>query len=291
MSRIAYVNGRYLPHREACVHIEDRGYQFADGVYEVVYVSRGRLVDEARHLERLERSLGELAIAMPMARGPLSVVMRQVIAKNRVRDGIVYLQVTRGVAPRDHAFPDKVRPALVVTARRMAGPSAGAMEEGVRVITVPDQRWPRCDIKSISLLPNVLAKQAAHEAGAFEAWQVDAEGQVTEGGSTNAWIIDAEGRLRTRQLGRAILPGITRAAVMDLLAEAGVEALEAPFSVDEAKAAREAFLTSTTSFVLPVVRIDEAVVGDGKPGPLSRRLGALYARHMAGGEAPAEAAE
>ena len=262
-----------------------------DGVYEVVYVSRGRLVDEARHLERLERSLGELAIAMPMARGPLGVVMRQVIAKNRVRDGIAYLQVTRGVAPRDHAFPDKTRPALVVTARRMAGPSAAAMEEGVRVVSVPDQRWPRCDIKSISLLPNVLAKQAAREAGAFEAWQVDAEGRVTEGSSTNAWIIDAEGRLRTRQLSRAILPGITRAAVMDLLAEAGVEALEAPFSLDEAKAAREAFLTSTTSFVLPVVQIDDAVVGDGKPGPLSRRLGALYARHMAGDEALVEAAE
>ncbi len=291
MSRIAYVNGRYLPHRAACVHIEDRGYQFADGVYEVVYVSRGRLVDEARHLERLERSLGGLEIAMPMARGPLSVVMGQVIAKNRVRDGIVYLQVTRGVAPRDHAFPDKVRPALVVTARRMAGPSVRAMEAGVRVVSVPDQRWPRCDIKSISLLPNVLAKQAAHEAGAFEAWQVDAEGRVTEGSSTNAWIIDAEGRLRTRQLSRAILPGITRAAVMDLLTEAGVEALEAPFSLDEAKAAREAFLTSTTSFVLPVVQIDDAVVGDGTPGPLSRKLGALYARHMAGDDAPAEAAE
>ena len=291
MSRIAYVNGRYLAHRDACVHIEDRGYQFADGVYEVVYVSRGWLVDEARHLERLERSLNELEIAMPMARGPLSVIMGQVVAKNRVRDGIVYIQVTRGVAPRDHAFPDKVRPALVVTARRMTGPSAQAMEEGVRVISVPDQRWPRCDIKSVSLLPNVLAKQAAREAGAFEAWQMDGEGNVTEGSSTNAWIIDAEGRLRTRQLSRAILPGITRAAVMDLLTEAGVEALEAPFGLDEAKAAREAFLTSTTSFVLPVVQIDDAVVGDGKPGPLSRRLGSLYTRHVAGGETLVEAAE
>jgi D-alanine transaminase len=291
MSRIAYVNGRYLPHAAASVHIEDRGYQFADGVYEVIYVRDGNLVDEARHFERLERSLSELQIAMPMARAPLGVVVRQVVAKNRVTNGIVYLQVTRGAAPRDHAFPEHTRPALVVTARRMAGPSAEAMEEGVRVISVPDQRWPRCDIKSISLLPNVLAKQAAREAGAFEAWQVDVKGMVTEGSSTNAWIVDGESRLRTRALGNAILPGITRAAVMDLLAQAEVDAIEAPFSLDEAKAAREAFLTSTTSFVLPVVQIDDALVGKGKPGPLSRKLGELYARHMAGSDIAAEAAE
>lgn len=181
MSRIAYVNGRYVPHREAAVHIEDRGYQFADGVYEVTAVRDGKLIDEDRHLERLARSLRELRIERPMSDAALKLVTRELLRRNGVRDGIVYLQVTRGVARRDHAFPADARPSIVMTTKRTKGPPAKAVEEGVSVITIPDQRWARCDIKSVSLLPNVLGKQRAKEAGAFEAWQVDRAGHVTEG--------------------------------------------------------------------------------------------------------------
>jgi D-alanine transaminase len=281
VSRVAYVNGRYLRHAEASVHVEDRGYQFADGVYEVVAVSGGRLVDEERHLARLERSLGELEIAMPMSRPALSAVMRETIRRNLVEDGIVYLQVTRGVARRDHAFPAAARPALVMTARRVAAQAAALVEDGLKVITVPDIRWTRCDIKSVSLLPNCLAKEQAKRAGAFEAWQVDGEGFVTEGSSTNAWIVDRDGALVTRQIDNAILSGITRMALMELAAGEGLTVLERPFTVAEAKQAREAFLTSTTSLVLPVVRIDDAVIANGKPGSFFRKLRALYEGYMA----------
>ncbi len=280
MSRIAYVNGRYVSHGAARVHIEDRGYQFADGVYEVIYISGGALIDAGRHHDRLERSLRELRIPMPMARGPLGVVLGEVVRRNRVVDGIVYVQVTRGVAARDHAFPAAARPSLVVTARSMAGPSRTMAEEGIRVITMADQRWERCDIKTVSLLPNVLAKQAAKEAGAYEAWQIDDDGFVTEGSSTNAWIVDQDGRLRTRPLSSSILPGITRAAVMELIAETGLEALEQAFTLDEALNAREAFVTSTTSFVLAVTQIDDAVIGNGRAGALTRQLHERYLAHL-----------
>jgi D-alanine transaminase len=277
------VNGRYLPHRLATVHVEDRGYQFADGVYEVIAVRGGLLVDEARHLDRLERSLAELGIAMPMSRASLAAVTAEMVRRNLVRDGIVYQQITRGVAPRDHAFPRHAKPALVMTARRTAPRGPALAEKGVAVIAVPDIRWRRCDIKSISLLPNCLAKQQARESGAFEAWQVDGEGYVTEGTSTNAWIVDGQGNLVTRDLGAAILSGITRKALMGLAAAEGVDVVERPFTLAEAVSAREAFLTSTTSFVLPVVRIDDSVIADGKPGPLSAKLRASYERYM---EAP-----
>ena len=197
MSRIAYVNGRYVPHHAAGVHIEDRGYQFADGVYEVMAVDNARLIDAAPHYDRLERSLGELLIDPPMTRAALDVVLREVVRRNRLRHGIVYLQITRGVAKRDHPFPDQAEPAVVATARRGGRPSPQHREEGIGVVTVPDIRWARCDIKSISLLPNVLAKQAARDAGGYEAWQVDDDGMVTEGSSTNAWIVDADGNLVT----------------------------------------------------------------------------------------------
>jgi len=283
MSRIAYVNGRYVPHGQAQVHIEDRGYQFADGVYEVIAVSGGELVDEAWHCDRLERSLDELEMAMPMARGPLGVVMREVIRRNSVRDGIVYLQVTRGVARRDHAFPAAgVRAALVLTARATKPPSAQVLETGVKVISVPDIRWERCDIKSVALLPNVLAKQAARAADAYEAWQVDADGYVTEGSSTNAWIIDADGTLITRPAENAILNGITRRRLIELARASGVTVEERAFTLEEAKRAREAFITSTTSFVLPVVEIDDAVIGNGRPGSLSLDLRAQYQAFMRG---------
>ena len=280
MSRQAYVNGRYVPHREAAVHIEDRGYQFADGVYEVVSVRNGALVDEEPHLDRLERSLCELQIPMPMSRAALKVITREVIRRNRVTDGIVYMQITRGAAPRDHKFPARVRPAVVMTARATRPHAPKLIEEGIKVVTVPDIRWQRCDIKSIALLPNVLAKQAAVEAGAYEAWQVDAEGYVTEGSSTNAWIVTADNTVITRNATHAILNGITRQALIRILAEEGYGFEERPFTVDEAKAAKEAFITSTTSYVLPVTRIDETVVGNGHPGLLSLRLRQRYLDYM-----------
>jgi D-alanine transaminase len=280
MSRVAYVNGRYLPHRAATVHIEDRGYQFADGVYEVVAVQHGALVDEGLHLERLERSLRELRIAEPMAEGALKTVMREVIRRNRVRDGIIYIQMTRGVAPRDHGFPKNPVTQVVMTARRAKPPSPETVAAGVRVITIPDLRWTRCDIKSVSLLPNVLGKQRARDAGAYEAWQVDRDGNITEGTSTNVWIVTEVGEVVTRQASEAILNGITRLAVIKVMEEHQLRLVERPFSVAEAKRAREAFITSTTAFVLPVVRIDDTVVGDGKPGPLTRRLREFYVEHV-----------
>ena len=282
MSRIAYVNGRYVAHRDAAVHVEDRGYQFADGIYEVIATRAGRFVDEGPHLDRLERSLRELSIDMPMSRAAFQVVMREVIRRNLVRDGIIYLQVTRGAAPRDHAFPKNARPVVVMTARNVAPHAAALREDGIKVITVADIRWGRCDIKSISLLPNCLAKQQAREAGAFEAWLVDAEGFVTEGSSHNAWIVDKDGNLVTRSLDHAILGGITRRAVMDLADQERLEVIERPFTVAEALSAREALITSTTATVAPVVRIDDKAVANGKPGSIFRQLRALYERHMQG---------
>ena len=282
MSRIAYVNGRYLPHAQAAVHVEDRGYQFADGVYEVCEVHDGRLVDERRHMARLKRSLGELHMRRPMAPAALAVVMREVVRRNRVRDGIVYLQVTRGVAPRNHAFPgSEVPPAVVVTARSIdAAVLEKRAEEGVSVITVAENRWERVDIKSTSLLPNVLAKQKAKESGAFEAWFVDARGFVTEGSSTNAWIVTADGTILTRSAEAGILRGITRAGVLDVAAGVALRVEERPFSVSEALEASEAFLTSASSKVTAVVQIDGVVIGSGRPGPVANRLRRLFEEHV-----------
>jgi len=282
MSRIAYVNGRYLPHADAAVHIEDRGYQFADGVYEVIAVKGGQLVDNDLHMARLERSLSELRIAPPMPRRSLKLVMTEVLRRNRVRDGSLYLQATRGVAPRDHPFPAKCRTSLVMTAKRARPFNRRAFEDGVKVITIPDIRWQRCDIKAVALLPNVLGKQQARENGAFEAWQVDEEGVVTEGTSTNAWIVTRDGELVTRQPGNAILNGCTRLALIELARKAGLKIVERPFSVAEAKGARECFLSSTTALVTPVVEIDDAVIGNGKPGSLGQQLLALYLAHAEG---------
>ncbi len=280
MSRVAYVNGRYVPHREAQVHIEDRGYQFADGVYEVVAVVGGRLIDLEPHLDRLERSLSELQIPQPMHRAAMVQVMGEVIRRNRVSDGIIYIQLTRGVAPRDHAFPARARTQVVMTARRARPHPADVGEDGVRVITLPDIRWRRCDIKSISLLPNVLAKQQAREAGAYEAWFYDGERMVTEGSSTNAWIVTGKGELVTHAADEAILNGITRQTVIALALAEGLRFSERRFSLDEARAAREAFLTSTTSQVLPVTQIDGQVVGNGKAGSFTRRLREGYLAYM-----------
>src|SRR6202045_1406720 len=279
MSRVAYVAGQYLPHRQAAVHIEDRGYQFGDGVYEVIAVNGGHLVDEERHLVRLHRSLTELRINRPMSSTALKIVIREVVRRNGVDTGIVYLQVTRGVAPREHVFPKAAKPVLVVTSRRSRPPDPRLGREGIAVITIPDIRWQRCDIKSVALVANVLGKQQAREASAYEAWQVDAEGRVTEGTSTNAWIVTADNTVVTRAADHAILNGVTRAAILDIMHREGYRLVERPFSVAEARAAREAFLTSTTADLLPVVRIDGAPVADGKPGPLSRKLREAYFDH------------
>jgi D-alanine transaminase len=273
LSRIVYVNGRYVPYAQAAVHAEDRGFQFGDGIYEVCEVRGGRLIDEARHMQRLARSLGELKIAAPMSAPALGHVMREVIRRNRVKDGLVYLQVTRGAAPREFLFPADTEPTVVCLARPMdtAGLDARALE-GIAVKSMPDIRWQRCDIKTVMLLPACLAKEAARQDGAREAWFVDADGFVTEGASSNAWIVDAGGAVITRQLGSAILPGVTRATLRDVLEGEGMKLIERPFRLDEAYAAREAFITSATQTVMPVVRIDGRAIANGKPGPVAQRL-------------------
>ena len=291
MPRIAYVNGRYLPHREATVHIEDRGYQFADGVYEVTPIVAGTLVDEALHLDRLERSLSELSIAMPTSRAVIEAVSQELMIRNRLTNGFIYIQVTRGVAPRDHKFPKAARPSLVMTTRQTKPVSQAVLDNGLAVVTVPDQRWLRRDIKSISLLPNVLAKQAATEQGAFEAWMVDEQGQVTEGSSTNAWIVTKDGKLVTRPANNEILNGITRVRILRIAKAEGLAHEERPFTVEEAMEAREALLTSSSNFIVPITQIDGKPVGNGHPGLLAGKLRALYEGFIAAGAGEAEAEE
>jgi D-alanine transaminase len=283
MSRVAYVNGRYVPHRAAQVHVEDRGYQFADAVYEVIAIVDGRFLDEEPHLDRLDRSLRELRITWPIARVALKMVLRETARRNRVRNGLVYLQVSRGVARRDYGFPKNARPSLVVTARPTP-PVSTDPGPGVAVVTVPDIRWKRVDIKTTGLLGGALGKQQARERGAVEAWQVDDMGLVTEGTSSNAWIITGKGELVTRPIGHEILAGITRQTVKKVAAELQLTVVERPFTVAEAQAAREAFMTSATSYVTPIVRIDDKPVADGRPGEVVRRLRAEYLRAVSAAE-------
>ncbi|MEO3430112.1 D-amino-acid transaminase [Pelagibius sp. CAU 1746] len=280
MPRQAYVNGRYVPHRDAAVHIEDRGYQFADGVYEVVPVYNGILVDEDLHLDRLDRSLRELRIAQPMTRPALKLISRELMRRNGLSNGFLYMQVTRGVAPRDHKFPKAAKPALVMTTRQTKPHSTQLLEDGLKVVTVPDQRWDRCDIKSVSLLPNILGKQAAVEAGAYEAWQVDRDGMITEGTSTNAWIVTQDNKVVTRDATHSILGGITRHTLLKLIRAEGYDLEERAFSVEEAKAAKEAFLTSSTSLVLPITSLDDQPIGNGHPGILTGKLRQVYIDYM-----------
>jgi D-alanine transaminase len=278
MGRIAYVNGRFVPQGQAVVHIEDRGYQLADAVYEVWALFDGKLADAEGHFARLERSLGELRIPMPMSRTALTLVLKEAVRRNRVREGLLYLQVSRGVARRDHAFPtEPVRPAVVMTVStvdRVASEARAA--KGVSVVTTPEIRWGRCDIKTVGLLPNALAKQKAREAGAVEAWFVDDLGFVTEGASSNAWIVDADGRLRTRDTNANILRGITRSTLLSVIKREGMEVDERPFTPAEAVAAREAFITGAGTLVLPVVAVDGKKVGEGRPGPVATKLRRLY---------------
>lgn len=285
MSRIAYVNGRYLRHGDASVHVEDRGYQFGDGVYEVCEVRAGDLIDEIPHLDRLDRSLAELEMASPMPRAALRLVLRETVRRNRVVHGLVYLQVTRGVARRDHAFPKPgTRPAIVVTAKSINRDRlAGLAEKGVAVITCPDIRWTRVDVKSISLLPNCLAKQAARQRGAFEAWLIDRDGYVTEGASTNAWIVTEDDVLVTRQADQSILNGVTRRALADIAVSQGLKIEERPFTVAEALRGREAFVSASTLAAMPVISIDGVPVASGKPGPIAQRLWQHFRDHDAVG--------
>ena len=287
MPRFCYVNGRYLPHRQGFVHIEDRGYQFADGVYEVIPILQGRMIDAVPHLDRLDYSLGELRIAPPMGRKALEIVIRHLIGLNGLTTGLVYLQVTRGVAPRDHKFPAAATSALVITTKQTKPIAANLIDQGVNVVTRPDIRWQRRDIKSVSLLPNILAKQEAMEQGGYEAWLVDGDGLITEGSSTNAWIVTAgrdgkPGEIVTRPRSHDILSGITRLAVIALAKEQNLRLVERAFSVDDALAAEEAFLTSSSAFVLPVTRIDGRLVGSGKPGAHTLRLREIYLQHAVG---------
>ena len=282
MSRIAYVNGGYVPLRQAMVHVEDRGYQFGDAVYEVCEVRGGRLVDERRHLERLRRSLEALQIRLPMSHSALGIVLREVVARNRIGYGIVYLQVSRGVARRDHAFPaPDVPPSLVVTARPLnARRNEALAAAGIAVVSVPDNRWGRVDIKTTGLLPNVLARQAAIAQGARDAWFVDNDGKVTEAASANAWIVTEAGRVVTRPADHGILKGITRTVLFDVIKALGLLLEERPFTLTEAYAAREAFVTAASQIVLPVVRIDGHVIGEGRPGPLATALRRTFHQYV-----------
>jgi D-alanine transaminase len=283
MSRIAYVNGHYENLRDAAVNVEDRGYQFADGIYEVCEVVGGKMVDFPRHMTRLQRSLGELRIAMPMALASLKVVMQEVVRRNRINYGIVYLQISRGVAHRDHGFPSAdVKPSVVVTAKSLNfTKNQATAARGVKVITTAENRWPRVDIKTVGLLPNVLARQEARDKGAYEAWYVDADGFVTEGASCNAWIVTKDGRVVTRTAERGILAGITRAVLIEVLEAHQLKLEERNFTPEEAYGAAEAFVSSASQIVMPVVSIDGHTIGDGKPGGIARRLREEFHRFAA----------
>ena len=281
MGAVAYVNGLYRALGNASVNVQDRGFQFGDGIYEVVYVRDGRLIDAPLHMARLQRSLREIEIPAPLAPGALEVVMREVLRRNRISTGLVYIQISRGVARRDHAFPAApVRPSLVVTARHGPAPPRDAAAWAGSAITLPDERWARCDIKSTNLLPNVLAKQKARQAGAYEAILYDAAQTITEGASSSVWMVHGNGQLLTRALGRAILPGCTRAALLEELSTAQIPVSETAFTLAELRRATEIFVTSATSFVKPIIRLDGAPVGDGAPGPVTTALFERYSRHM-----------
>ena len=281
MPAIAYVNGSYRRLAEASVSIQDRGFQFGDGIYEVLYVSRGQVVDGALHMARLARSLAEIQLPNPVATASLPLIIREVIRRNRVTTGLVYIQVTRGAARRDHPFPTPApRPSLIITARPKPEPPTDIALWATAAITLPDERWARCDIKSINLLPNVLAHQAARQAGAYEAILYDTAGDVTEGAASTVWAVTEDGILRTRALDRHILPGCTRAALIEALQTHAIGFAESPIPLASLRRAKEIFLTGATSFVKPVVTLDDKPVGTGAPGPVATALFALYMQHM-----------
>lgn len=279
-ARVVYVNGRFLPYGAASVHVEDRGFQFADSVYEVWSVLDGRLADAERHFARLTRNLRELRIPEPLGRAALLAKLREALRRNRVREGLVYVQITRGAARRDHLFPKDVTGTLVIVAKSVDRAQAERRARaGVSVITRSDDRWGRCDIKTTGLLPNLLAKEAAKVAGAVETWFVDREGFITEGASTTAWMVDRDGALITREKSPALLPGVTRDALIELARARGLTVVERPFTPEEARSAPELFYTAASAFVTPVVRLDAAPIGSGQPGPVASELRSLYLEH------------
>lgn len=283
MSRFAYVNGRYVPHHEAAVHIEDRGYQFGDGIYEVVLMISGKLADCEGHLRRLRRSLDELSLSSPISETALRQIMKRLSRLNRLKTGIIYIQITRGVARRDHKFPQDNRPSLVMTVKHLSV-DTGQQLAGKSAITVPDQRWERRDIKTIQLLPNCLAKQAAAEKGAYEAILVMPDGTVSEGSSSNVWILTDDGQLITRQADEDILNGITRRSIQRLATERQLEIIERPFTVAEMMAAQEVFVTSATSMVTAMTQIDDKAINDGGVGRIASALKADYINYIQAGE-------
>lgn len=281
MPRISYVNGRFVPHASAAVAVEDRGFQFADSIYEVIALMDGVLADERGHVDRLERSLGEIGMKLPVSRKSLGLLMRELVRRNRAADGGLYIQVTRGVAPRDFRFPAKAKPTLVMILMPARFDIAGRKADGRKVVTVQDLRWKRRDIKSTALLPQVLAKQAAAKAGAYEAWMVDDDGLITEGSSSNAWIVTKKGELVTRPAAEnEILKGVTRNTLQVLAGQAGIGIVERPFSVAEAKNAAEAFCSSAVALIAPVVSIDGKKIGTGRIGPVTERLFDLYLEYV-----------
>jgi D-alanine transaminase len=275
--QITFLNGEFVPHDQAYVHVEDRGFVFADGVYDFILVHRGGLINEEAHLQRLDYSLGELEIPWPLPRDDFKAALREVIRRNELTDGFVYIQFTRGVAPRDHGFPKgDIKGTSVIIARPLPYPSMEEAQTGAAIITTPDQRWKRCDIKTIALLPNILAREKAIRAGAYEAWLVDDEGFITEGPACNAWIVADDDTVITRYLDNGILRGITRSKIFQEFAGTDIRFEERKFSVDEAKSAKEAFLTNSPYLVKPVVCIDDTVIGDGEIGPVTLKLLRAY---------------
>lgn len=283
MPRFAYVNGRYLPHDKAAVHIEDRGYQLADGVYEAIACIHGHLADERGHLDRLERSLSELQIDMPVPRATLHMIIKELLRKNRLKNANVYIQITRGLAKRDFPFPaNTVRPSLVLTTWPFRFDDNPRIKDGIAVYSVPDIRWKRRDIKSLCLLPQVLAKQSAVEKGGYEAWMVDDDGYVTEGASSNAWIIDKKGTLVTRPVSNDILQGVTRTAIERLCEKLSIPVKEKLFTIKDAQNAAGAFTSSAVALVMPVVKIDDVSIGDGKPHPVAKKIYEEYRNYVKG---------
>lgn len=276
-ARYVYVNGRFAPYADACVHVEDRGLQFADSIYEVWAVLGGRLADAERHFARLFRNLAELEIARPMEQPALLAVLREAVRRNRVREGLVYVQVTRGASRRDHLFPERAAPTVVVVGKSVDRPKVEAKARaGVAVVTRPDERWARCDLKTTGLLANVLGKEAAKAADASEVWFVDRDGFIAEGASTTAWLVDAAGAVVTRPKGPEVLPGVTRETLIELARGEGLEVVERPFTPEEAAGASELFCTAASAFVTPVIRLDGQPVGEGGPGAVALRLRSLY---------------
>lgn len=275
MSRIFYVNGEFVAEQDAKVSVLDRGFLFADAVYEVSTVLQGRLIDNQAHLKRLARSMSELAMAPPCSEQEIEAAQLELLRRNDLQEGLLYLQVTRGVADRDFAYPSNGRSTLVMFTQAKNILESPTAQKGLHVISMPDLRWKRRDIKTVGLLAPSMAKQAALDAGVQDAWLVE-DGLVTEGSSNNAYIVTTDRKIQTRHLGHEILSGITRQAVLRFAGEAGYEVVEAPFTIEEARNASEAFITSASTFVMPVVNIDGVDLGDGTPGPVSKQLRKIY---------------